>query len=420
MAKRNKKKKFPWLQVIIILIVIPVVYFKFIKSEKANEISYETSEISVMDIESLVSSTGTLAAVGTVEVGTQVSGEIDSIFVDYNDQVTKDQVLAILDRTTLKSSFRDAQANLKRVKAQYDLLLEKFANDSTLFAKEYISSYEFKSSKTDLINAETNLVSAEISLEKADQNLNEYAVIHSPIDGLVISREIEQGQTVQASMSAPTLFILAEGLEQMEIEALVDESDIGMIKHGQNIRFTVEAYPDLEFSGEVNQVRLQSKAVSDVVHYTVICSADNSSGVLLPGMTATIDFVVDFREQVQAVTNSSLNITMPESVLKEMMEEMKKKMSGKERPARGKRPERDTESDSDIIGVLWYIAEDGSFGRTMVEKGLSDGIHTEITKIKNLPDNAMIITKVNGTHSTTTTSNNSRNRMPGGPGPGLF
>ena len=152
----------------------------------------------------------------------------------------------------------------------------------------------------------------------------------------------------------------------------------------------------------------------------MICSADNSSGVLLPGMTATIDFVADSREQVQAVTNSSLNITMPEFVLKEMMEEMKKKMTGRERPVRGKRPERNTESDSDIIGVLWYIAEDGSFGRTMVEKGLSDGIHTEITKIKNLPDNAMIITKVNGTHSTTTTSNNSRNRMPGGPGPGLF
>ncbi|MDP8321581.1 MAG: efflux RND transporter periplasmic adaptor subunit [Candidatus Stygibacter australis] len=420
MAKRNKKKKFPWLLVFILLIIIPVVYFKFIKSEKASEITYETSEISVMDIESLVSSTGSLAAVGTVKVGTQVSGEIDSIFVDYNDQVTQDQVLAILDRTTLKSSFRDAQANLKRVKAQYDLLLEKFANDSTLFAKEYISSYEFKSSKTDLINAETSLVSAEIYLEKADQNLNEYAVIRSPIDGLVISREIEEGQTVQASMSAPTLFILAEGLEQMEIEALVDESDIGLIKHGQDIRFTVEAYPDLEFSGEVNQVRLQSKAVSDVVHYTVICSADNSSGLLLPGMTATIDFVVDSREQVQAVTNSSLNISMPESVLKEMMEEMKKKMSGKERPVRGKRPKRNTESESDIISVLWYISEDGSFGRTTVEKGLSDGIHTEITKIRNLPDKAMIITKVNGTRSTTTTSNNSRNRMPGGHGPGLF
>jgi len=426
MAKRNKKKKFPWLLVIIILIVIPVVYLKFIRSEKENETTYETSQISVMDIESLVSSTGTLSAVGTVEVGTQVSGEIDSILVDYNDIVHKDQVLAILDRTTLKSSYRDAQASLKRANAQYELMQVKFANDSTLYANDYISSYEYKSTETDLINAETNLVSAEISLEKADQNLNEYAIIRSPIDGLVISREIEEGQTVQASMSAPTLFILAEGLEQMEIEALVDESDIGLIKHGQNIRFTVEAYPDIEFSGEVNQVRLQSKAVSDVVHYTVICSADNSSGVLLPGMTATIDFIVDSRQQVQAVSNSSLSITMPESVLAEMQAEMKKKMANKERPVRGKRPERNTESDSDNIGVLWYMAEDGSFGRAMVEKGMNDGIHTEILKIHHLPENAQIITKVNSSSNsnskstTTSQSSSSKNRMPGGSGPGLF
>jgi HlyD family secretion protein len=420
MARGRKKKKFPWLLIIIILIIIPVVYFKFVKQEAGTEISYDTSELEIMDIESLVSSTGTLAAVGTVEVGTQVSGEIDSVLVDYNDTVHKDQVLAILDRTTLKSSYRDAQASLKRANAQYELMQVKFANDSTLFAKELLSAYDYKSSQTDLINAETNLVSAEISLEKADQNLNEYAIIRSPIDGMVISREIEAGQTVQASMSAPTLFILAEGLEQMEIEALVDESDIGLIKHGQNIRFIVEAYPDDEFTGIVNQVRLQSKAVSDVVHYTVICSADNSSGVLLPGMTATIDFIVDFREQVQAVSNSSLNITMPESVLAEIREEMKIKMAGNERPEQGMRRSRNADSKSEDMGMLWYMTEDGSFGRVMVKKGMSDGVHTEILKIRNLPENAQIITKVNGSSSTTVKSSSSRNQMPGGHGPGLF
>jgi hypothetical protein len=237
---------------------------------------------------------------------------------------------------------------------------------------------------------------------------------------MVISREIEAGQTVQASMSSPTLFILAEGLEQMEIEALVDESDIGLIEHGQSIRFSVEAYPDDEFTGVVNQVRLQAIAVSDVVHYTVICSADNSSGILLPGMTATIDFIVDSREQVQAVSNSSLSISMPETVLAEIRAEMQKKMAGKERPEQGMRRNRNTDSDSEDIGMLWYMAEDGSFGRAMVQKGMSDGVHTEILEIHHLPDNAKIITKVNGNSNTITKSSSSQNRMPGGPGPGLF
>ncbi|MCF7911232.1 MAG: efflux RND transporter periplasmic adaptor subunit [Candidatus Cloacimonetes bacterium] len=420
MAKvRKKRKKFPWLLIVIILIIVPVVYFKFIQQDTGSKVSYETSDLETMDLESTVSSTGTLAAVGTVEVGTQVSGEIASVLVDYNDKVRKDQMLAILDQTTLKSSFRDAQASLKRARAQYELMQVKFVTDSTLYAKELLSAYEYKSSQTDLINAETNLISAEISLEKADQNLNEYAIIRSPIDGLVISREIEAGQTVQASMSAPTLFILAEDLGQMEIEALVDESDIGLIAAGQSIRFSVEAYPDDEFTGVVNQVRLQSKAVSDVVHYTVICTADNSSRTLLPGMTATIEFIVDSRQQVQTVLNSSFSITMPEEVLAKLREEMKKKMENSERPPEGKLRHRDRSVNSEDTGMLWYMAEDGSIGRAIVEKGLSDGIHTEILKVRNLPENAKIITKVNG-NSSTVKSSSSRNQMSGGHRPGLF
>ncbi|MCF7919596.1 MAG: efflux RND transporter periplasmic adaptor subunit [Candidatus Cloacimonetes bacterium] len=418
MAKNRKRKKSFWWVIIIVVLVAVTGYYKFIKKEISNETTYETATISLTDIESIVSSTGTLAAVGTVEVGTQVSGRLDSVLVDFNDQVKKGQMLAMIDRTTLKSVFRDAQANLRRALSQFELMQEKFNNDQKLFEKGLISAYEFKTSQTDLISSETNVTSAEISLEKADQNLNEYAIIRSPIDGMVISREVEKGQTVQASMSAPTLFILAENLQTMEIEALVDESDIGLIRMDQAIRFTVEAYPESEFTGKVSQVRLQPKVVSDVVNYTVICTAENEEGKLLPGMTATVEFVIAFREQVTALPNGAFNVRMPQSVMDKLQEK---------RAARENAPAADDTSRrrgnggirqmSENMGRIWYMTETGEISMAMVEKGLSDGINTEVTLVRNLPENARIITKVNTTETTTSSS-----RMGGGMrhGPGLF
>jgi len=414
---KKRKKRFPWVLVIVVLIIAVAGYLKFGKKDVSSETTYEYAELELMDMESIVSSTGTMEAVGTVEVGTQVSGMIDSIMVDFNDHVVKDQVLAILDRTTLKSSYRDAQANLRRAQAQYELAQLKFENDDNLFAKNLISSYEHQSTKTDLVNAETSVVSAEISLEKADQNLNDYAIIRSPIDGLVISREIEEGQTVQASMSSPTLFVLAEDLQNMEIDAIIDESDIGSIEQGQAIRFEVEAYPDEEFTGTVSQMRLQAQTVSDVVHYTVICKAENVDDMLLPGMTATIDFIVDYREQVNAVANSALNISMPESVVAEMQEKMMERM--KSRPeGSGEKRERSgaMSQNTENMGKLWYKTEDGEFGMAIALKGMSDGINTEILEIKRLPDNAQIITKVSTTESTSSSSDMPRGMMRGGPG----
>ncbi len=421
MAQRRKGKKIPWVLIIIVLIILAVVYFKFMRKKADIGTSFETTELSITDLESIVSSTGTLVAVGTLEVGTQVSGRLDSVLVDFNDHVVKDQILAILDRTTLKSIFRDTQANLNRAKAQYDLMREKFVNDSTLYEKRLVSSYEYKSSRTDLINSETSVISAEIAMEKADQNLNDYAIIRSPINGMVISREIEEGQTVQASMSAPTLFILAEDLKNMEIEALVDESDIGLIAQGQQIRFSVEAYPDGEFSGAVKQVRLQPKVVSDVVHYTVICSADNKKGILLPGMTATIDFIISSREQVTVVPNSAFNVQMPDSIIEKARSEQSEKRSpqanGEEKSGSRNGGNRQIPEN---VGRIWYMDKKGTPGLAIVEKGLSDGINTEILNMRNLPENAKIITKVKTDESITTSNQGSRGGFQRGHGPGLF
>jgi HlyD family secretion protein len=407
--KRKKKKKYPWLIAVILVLVSVAVYFRFIRSVKDDGVSFVTAALSVMDIESLVSSTGTLSAVGTLEIGTQVSGKLDSVLVDFNDSVKEGEILAILDRTTLKSTYRDAVSSLKRSRAQYELMQEKFANDSNLYDRGLISSYEYKSSNTELVASESNFISAEIALEKADQNLNEYAIIRSPIDGMVLSREVEAGQTVQASMSAPTLFILAKDLRNMEIEALVDESDISSIEQGQDIRFTVDAYPEREFKGKVKQRRLQPTVISDIVHYTVVCSAENSEGILLPGMTATIEFIISYRDQVLAVPNSAFSVQMPA----EFMEAASARAL-----AGGGRSKKTVPKTAANMGRLWYKSEDGSLGMAIVEKGLSDGMNTEIVRTGKLPENALIITRVrtNGTGSATTTNQMRGGGMPRGPG----
>ena len=408
--KGKKKKKFPWL-LILIIIAAAIILLRLFSKDKKEETSFETTELSLMDIESIVSSTGTLAAVGTVEVSTQVSGRIDSILVDFNDNVSENQILAILDRTTLELTYRDAKAKVERAKSQYELLQTKHENDSILFAKELISEYDHQSSEDALISAKTNLTSAEISLEKADKNLNEYAIIKSPIDGIVISREIEEGQTVQASMSAPTLFILAEDLTNMEIEALVDESDIGMIEEGQVIRFTVEAFSDDEFSGIVEQVRMQPTVVSDVVHYSVICSADNSNGKLLPGMTATVEFTIAQRNQVMALPNSAFNVKMPVSYLEKLKEKMGQNQKSGKRPGSSMK-----KVNSDNIGRIWYFDGNDLPQMTIIKKGLSDGINTEITLIKEIPDKSRIITKVNSDEETASLPQHPGGMMRGGPG----
>lgn len=423
MAKKKKKSSRKGLYIIIIIIIIAAFsYLKYFRNSEESSTSYVTTELLTTTIESIVSSTGTLAAVGTVEIGTQVSGRIDSVMADFNDHVKENEILAILDRTTLKLTYTEAQAKLRNVEAQYELTREQYENDSKLYEKGMISEYEYLSSETNLTNAETNLTSARISLEKADKNLNEYAIIRAPIDGLIISREIEEGQTVSASMSAPTLFVMAEDLNRMEIEALVDESDIGMIEEGQQIRFTVEAYVDEEFTGNVEQVRMQPSVVSNVVNYTVICSADNSSGLLLPGMTATIDFVIDTRENVTAITNSALSVELPMSVLQEMRGNMKRPEKGDRKPpATMQRPtDSERENDDTEMGRIWYLDSEGKIGMSMVKVGLSDGINTEITLVRDIPEGSKIIKKVRTSGETTTTSDSQNSRRMGPPGPGLF
>ncbi|SEA77558.1 HlyD family secretion protein [Desulfuromusa kysingii] len=270
--------------------------------------AFKFTQVSRGKLEVLVTSTGTLAAVETVEIGTQASGTIEKLLVDYNDQVKKGQVLALLDQASFIASVNKAKADVLKAQAELKQAEDELHRNAPLFDKGYISEQEFLPITTAVDTTKASLQSAKASLEQAQINLD-HTVIRSPIDGTVIDRSVDAGQTVAASLSTPTLFLIAEDLSRMQIETQVDETDIGQIRQGQAVRFTVQSYFDQDFTGSVRQIRLQPETVDNVVTYTVIVDADNASGQLMPGMTATVDFVVYQSENALLVPVAALNFT---------------------------------------------------------------------------------------------------------------
>jgi len=270
---------------------------------------FQVEEIKRGSMENTVSCTGTLSAVGTVEVGTQVSGTIKKVLVDYNDRVVKGQILAELDLDLFKAAVDTAKASVISARALYKQAAAEYERNRPLFEQGYLSSQEILAYETEKETARAQLLSAKASVISANTNLKN-AQIKSPISGIILERNIEAGQTVAASLSTPTLFIIAEDLSNMEIEASVDESDIGMVEKGQQVSFTVQSYPDGIFYGTVSQIQMNPTETSNVVTYTVIVDAPNKEGKLMPGMTATADFVVETAENELMVSNAALNFRL--------------------------------------------------------------------------------------------------------------
>jgi HlyD family secretion protein len=243
--------------------------------------------------------------VPTVSVGTQVSGKVVEILVDFNDRVKKGQLIARIDPTLTEQAVRDAQAGLERNQAELEQSDQEFRRNEQLFQRKVLTEIEFNNAKYALAVARANVKSAQVALDRARQNLS-YTQIYAPIDGIVVERTVELGQTVVASMSTPQLFLIANDLSQMQILASVDESDIGSIKEDQSVRFSVQAYPNQHFEGGVKQVRLQSKTTENVVNYTVVVRVANTSGRLLPGMTATLEFLTGQASDALLVPNAAL------------------------------------------------------------------------------------------------------------------
>ena len=367
-------KKFFNKKTIALIIIILVIILKFTVfgggKKKFNIDDFDLEMVTVGDINKIVEATGTINPVNTVEVGSQVSGKIEKIYVDYNDVVEKGQRLAVLDTDILERDLKEAESALK--KARSDLNYTKLETDRTreLYKNNYVSKSELERAEADLITYEENYKVAQSNYEKAKINLN-YAYIDSPVSGTVITRDVDEGQTVASSFSSPILFTIAEDLSKMQIETSISEADIGMIKDSKDLKveFTVDAYKNKVFEGRIKQVRLGSTVESNVVVYNVIIEIDNENNLLLPGMTAYVSILIDSAKDVLRIPNTVLRF----------------RANKKTREAMGLDPITDEERKQLIemykkgsYAYLYLIDENGKPQGKMVEKGLTDITYTEL------------------------------------------
>jgi HlyD family secretion protein len=322
-------RKWIWAVIIVVIVLLGAGAAWFLAKPGATGTGsqgYELAAVTRANMESVVSSSGTLSAVSTVSILSQMSGRVERVNVRYNDHVKKGQVLAELNTDMLRVQEKQSNAAVRKAQAAYDLQLLDVHNKRQLAAKALISDYDLKTSETTLEAAAADLAGVQAALEVISSQLSQYALITSPIDGVVIDRAVDMGQSVLdgSSPNSSSLFTIAGDLSTMEIKAEVDELDIGSIKTGQSVRFTVEAYPHANFTGKVREVRLVPKKEDNVVSYYVMVDARNKDGTLLPGMTAEVQFIVESRHNVLTVPNAALRFQpagLPQAELQNMVSE---------------------------------------------------------------------------------------------------
>ncbi|RPJ07602.1 MAG: efflux RND transporter periplasmic adaptor subunit [Spirochaetaceae bacterium] len=417
--KPSRKKRMIWViaGLGLLALLVPLVIIGMGASNSGAKSEVQTVTVSRGTLQVTISSTGTISAQKTIDVGTQVSGNISKIYADFNDFVRKGQLLAQLDTTLLDISVQSAEADKLKADSQYDMNLRDYNNNLALHEKGLVSDYDLETSRVSKEAANAARLSAEASLRRARVNLS-YAVIRSPIDGIIIDRLVEEGQTVAAASSVPTLFTIAEDLSRILIKAYVAESDIGSVKKGQRVTFTVATYADDAFRGTVDIIHLQSQTVSNVVNYVVMVNADNPGKKLMPGMTATLTFIVDERTDALLVPNSALSYRPDEAAMKRFFEAHPEKRTGGARSAGGP-PARQAEREvpEGNRAVLWYMDEKNELASTMVKAGLTDGSITEIIS-DEVSEGMKVLSASGRTRSSSSQSNNGNQGPP--PGPRMF
>lgn len=356
-----------WIAVVVIVIVA-VATWAMSGGKKEEDINFKEEKVALKTLQNSVTATGTIEAVTSVTVGTQVSGIVNKLYVDYNSQVKKGQVIAELDKTNLLSELNTAKANLASAQSSLNYQAANMERYKTLYKKGLVSADEYENALLTYRQAKEQVASSKENVQRAQTNLG-YATITSPIDGTVISKSVEEGQTVAASFNTPELFTIAKDLTNMQVVANVDEADIGNVKEGDRVTFTVDAYPDDTFEGTVKQVRLEATTTNNVVTYKVVISAPNADLKLKPGLTANVTIYTQERSGVLAVANKALRFTpTKETVGKDM----------KIVDCKGK-------------NKVWTLN-----GNTLtahpVTIGQSDGINTEITK--GLKQGDKIVTEI--------------------------
>ncbi len=362
-----KKKRKIWLIILCIAVVAIAVVLIVRASKSANkELVIRTHVVGEYTVENTVTATGTIEPVETVEVGTQVSGKVEKIYVDFNDVVKKGQLLAELDKLTLNQSLSRAKASLTSAESQLNYAKLTYERTKQLYEANAATLAAFQEAQNTYTQAQMSKKNAQAAYDQARVDLG-YAEIYSPIDGIVLDRAVEVGQTVAASFSTPTLFTLANDLTKMQVEADVDEADIGQVKVGQRVSFTVDAYMDETFNGTVNQIRMKPTTTSNVVTYTVIIEAPNPEQKLFPGMTASVTIVTEEQTGL-AVPAEAFNFSPDEQVLKAIRKADKPEG---QRPQPPKMQEGEPQSNHTVV---WLKRGDDMMPRP-VTVGMSDGAY---------------------------------------------
>lgn len=368
---KNKKS----IIVVVVIIVVAAAAYFFLKGKNSAQIvSYETAAVEKATIGNSITATGTIEPVTTVEVGTQVSGIINAIYVDYNSVVKKGQVIAELDKTNLTSELNSAKANLASAKSDLDYQQLNYKRMKALHDKGLISDDEFDQAELSLKQAEATYNTRKESVATAQTNLG-YAIITSPIDGVIISKDVEEGQTVASSYSTPTLFNIAQDLTDMRVIADVDEADIGEVAEGQRVTFTVDAYPNETFEGTVTQVRQEATTESNVVTYEVVISASNDDLKLKPGLTANVTIYTLERENILSVPTKALRFTPTKDVINPT----------------------DKIEDCSATHKVW-VYEGNTLKAYAVTVGITNGTRTEI--LSGIDEGAEVITEITSASST--------------------
>ncbi|MGY5353787.1 efflux RND transporter periplasmic adaptor subunit [Wenyingzhuangia sp. IMCC45467] len=369
--------------IIIAIVTIGLGYtaYSFFNKSESGNIVVTTSKITKENIATMVTATGTVEPITQVEVGTQVSGVVEKIYVDYNSHVKEGQLIAELDKTNLLSALTQAQATYDNALNEKNYLKQIYNRQKDLFENKVISQADYDEALYNFNNSKSTVVQRLADLEKAKTNVG-YANIYAPINGVVLSKDIDEGQTVAASYSTPTLFTIAQDLKEMQVEADVDEADIGQITEGQRVSFTVDAYPNDEFNGTVTQVRLSPTVTSNVVTYTVVIKAQNPNLKLKPGLTATISIYTLELKNITTIEAKAINFSPNQELLttyykQHNLKEWTPENTNKE-STKTSRPKKNIQGDKATL--VWQYNKDGSITPKHITLGTSDGIHVQVLK----------------------------------------
>lgn len=362
----NKKKT---LVIVAVAAIAALAVWLLSGGKKEEKITFDMAAVAPANIMNSITATGTIEPVTSVTVGTQVSGIVSKLFVDYNSVVKKGQVIAELDKTNLMSQLNTAKTQLATAQSQLNYQTANYKRYKTLFEKGLVAADDFDNAKLSYTQAKEQVVSAKEEVQRAQTNLG-YATITSPIDGVVLSKSVEEGQTVAASFSTPELFTIAQDLTNMQVVADVDEADIGDVKEGERVTFTVDAYPDDTFEGEVKQVRQEATTTNNVVTYEVVISAPNADLKLKPGLTANVTIYTAERKGVLSVPSKALRFT----------------------------PQKETVGKMKIVDAanaknkVWTI-EGNSIVAHKVNIGMTDGTNTQI--VGGIAEGTKVVTGLN-------------------------